>query len=108
MLLEFVNLKDWKTKRIILKELKEQGYTINERTWRTFVEKHNERYYQGLVREYIVHSSRGYKLTKDTREINAALEDYKKRALNMLKKVSEGQKGLRDQMNTKLDDRLPF
>ena len=103
MLLEFVDLKEWKTKKTILKELKEQGYKMDERAWGTFVERHNKRYYQGLEQEYIVHSAKGYKLTKDTREINAALEDYKKRALNMLKKVSEGQKGLRDQMNAKFD-----
>lgn len=104
MLLEFVYLKEWKTKKTILKELKEQGYTMDERTWRTFVEKHNKRYYQGLEQEYIVHSAKGYKLTKDTREINAALEDYKKRALNMLKKVSEGKKGMQNRMNSSFDE----
>ena len=103
MYLQLVNLKEWKTKKTILKELKDHDIKIDERAWRIFVEKHNKRFYEGLEDEYIVHSSRGYKLTKDTREINAALEDYKKRALNMLKKVSEGQKGLRDQMNAKFD-----
>lgn len=104
MLLNMVNLTDWKTKKQILNELREHGIKLPEREWRTYVEKHNKMYAAGITDKYIVHSLKGYKLTQDTSEIHAALNDYEKRALNMLQKVSEGRKAVAEHMNIRLDE----
>lgn len=103
MLLNALNLTTWKTKTQILKELRENGVKFNERQWRLYVERHNKMYSGGFVEDYIVHGSKGYKLTNDREEIKAALCDYEKRALNMLKKVSEGKKAIAEHMNGRLD-----
>ena len=104
MLLEKVNLTEWKKKKQILKELKQNDINLSEREWRKFVERNNRNYAAGITDKYIVHGCRGYKLTKDTKEIQEALKDYEKRALNMLKKVSDGRKAVAEHMNIKLEE----
>jgi hypothetical protein len=99
-----VNLTDWKTKKQILNELREHGIKLPEREWRTYVEKYNKMYAACITDKYIVHSPKGYKLTQDTQEIHAALDDYEKRALNMLQKVSEGRKAVAEHMNMTFEE----
>lgn len=94
MLIEYVNLNEWTTKQDILDCLKKQGYEVTERKWRKYVERYNKDYCNGINDSYIVHSNHGYKLTKDSREIEQSLNDLRKRALNMLWKVSTAKKAL--------------
>lgn len=98
-----MDLTTWKTKKEIIQKLKEQGYKVNERTWRLWVERHNILYCQGVHDTYIVHSLKGYKLTKDGKEISASIDDLKKRGLNMLWKASQASRAIGEHMNLKLE-----
>ena len=42
---ELINLKEWKTKKQINKELQVYGVQINERTFRNQIESHNQQYF---------------------------------------------------------------
>ena len=86
--------KDWSTKKEILARAKQDGITLHERTWRFFVEDYNKKYWSHEVDTFIVHSSKGYKLTSDKDEIVASIKDSKKRALNLLWKHSQTMKAL--------------
>lgn len=103
MITELIDLSDWKTKKQILQELKEHEIDMDERAWRKFVEQFNKRYCNDLSDEYIVHGTNGYKLTKDRKEIAASCQDLRKRALNMLKKVSRTNKSMAEKQQLKLD-----
>ncbi len=101
--IQVVDLHDWKTKKQILSEIREKGILIDERKWRFYVEEHNKMYCDDLVDSYIVHSLKGYKLTKDRKEIIASIEDLKKRGLNMLWKHSQATKALGFKQNLKME-----
>lgn len=104
-MLDLIDLTDWKTKATILKELSAIGITIDERKIRQLVEDNNQLFCNEEVDYYIVHSSKGYKRTNSKEEITASINDYRKRALNMLGKYSNAKKALRERDNHKLDIR---
>lgn len=103
MYTNLVDLSEWKTKKTILKELKDRGLNVDERTWRTSVEEHNKLYANDLEETYIVHGKNGYKKTKDTREISKSADDLRKRAINMLWKESQAYKAIGLHLNLKFD-----
>lgn len=105
MIFQMINLFEWKKKKDILKELKEQGVYIHEREWRHIVEKHNKLYCEHKMDYYICHSNRGYKLTNNEEEIRESVKDYRKRAINQLIKASETLKALNENANFKLEIR---
>lgn len=106
MYTELINLKEWKTKKQILNELRTHEIYMDERAWRVYVENHNKRYFNGLCDDYIVHGKKGYKLTQDRKEIVKSADDLTKRALNMLWKASQTYKSMGEHMNIKLDEFL--
>lgn len=103
-MLQVINLNTWRKKSEILRILHQNGYIkVTERSWRVFVEKYNKYYMDNVNNKYIVHSSKGYKLTSDKKEILASIQDLRNRSLNMLSKYSKTQKALGLQDNLKLD-----
>lgn len=102
-ILETINLSEWKTKKQIINELKTNGIYVEERTWRSLVESYNYRYMDGVNDKYIIHGSKGYKLTNDKKEIMHSIQDLRNRSLNMLSKYSRTYKALGLQDNLKID-----
>lgn len=102
-MIEFIDLTDWKKKKTIIKELQVMGIEFDERKIRKDIEKHNILYCQGINEDYIIHSPKGYKRTKDREEIMISLNDYKKRALNMLWKCSQTKRALNEHDNLKME-----
>lgn len=94
-MIDLIELNEWKTKKEILTQLKNVGVNLNEREWRRYVERYNKQFCLGVNEDYIAHSSKGYKLTKDKEEIKQSVRDYRARALNMLKKTSDVSKVLK-------------
>lgn len=92
---------NWKTKSAILKQLKrDYDYELDERSFRKMVENFNKEYRAHLTDGwYIVHSNRGYKITKDHDEIIQSDKDLTKRALNMLYKVGRTKKARGEDAN---------
>lgn len=83
----------WTTKDQILERIKENGLVVEERYFRKMVEKFNDLYQEHKTNGYnIIHSSKGYKLTKDYNEMRKSDEDLYKRAMNMLKRVARNKK----------------
>lgn len=95
--------KDWSTKKEIIARAYDDGIKLHERVWRKFVEDYNKKYWRHEVDTFIVHSSKGYKLTSDKDEIVASIKDSKKRALNLLWKHSQTMKALGRVDNVKMD-----
>lgn len=102
-MLEGIDLRDWKKKKQIIKELEAKGEITDERVIRLHIEKHNILYCQGVNEDYIIHSNKGYKKTKDREEILASLNDYRKRALNMLWKCSQTKKAMNEKDNLRFE-----
>ena len=96
---DLIDLTDWKTKKQIEEELREQGVAISERFFRLQVERHNEMYFAHIKDDYVAHSPRGYKLTKDRDEIAKSIEDTKKRGLDQLVKYHKCLKALGENSN---------
>jgi len=103
MIWEFINLSDWKTKKVILKELEDQGLKLNERQFRKMIKANNRLFYEHDTEMFIVHGNRGYKATKDYEEILKSLADNKKRALNMLYEEKRVKKALEENNNLTLN-----
>lgn len=103
MLIDFVDLSDWKNKKEILLELSLNYGEVDERMWRKYVERYNKRFWNHEVDKFIVHSAKGYKLTDDKNEICNSLGDIKKRSLNMLWKYSRTMKALGEKDNIMLE-----
>lgn len=99
---DFIDLSNWKTKKEINKELEQYGIQINERAFRKSLEKHNELYFAHKKDFYIAHSSKGYKITKDTEEIRNSLKDNFKRGIDQLQKYHKGIKALGENANFRL------
>lgn len=99
MILEYVDLSDWKKKPQILKELKNNGLTISERSFRKRVELHNMLYEEHLVDKFIAHSSKGYIATNDKNLIIDSLRNNEKRAITMLKAASKTLRALGENAN---------
>lgn len=93
-MLDLVDLSEWKTKATILRELADLDVIVDEREFRRVVELHNRRFLEGETDVFIAHSVKGYKLTSNAKEIYDSIDDYKKRALNQLWKVSKYSKAL--------------
>lgn len=93
-MLDLVDLSEWKTKAAILKELADLDVIVDERAFRKYVEYHNRLFLEGQRVDFIAHSNKGYKLTTNAKEIYDSIDDYKKRALNQLWKVSKYSKAL--------------
>lgn len=98
-MIDLINLSDWKTRKNILIELG----NVSDREWRLYVEKHNIAYCKHEVDTYIVHSSKGYKLTTDKQEIIDSIKDNKKRSLNMLWKYSQTMRALGEKDNIRFE-----
>lgn len=99
MILDFIDLSNWKKKPQILKELKENGYPIKDRDFRKRVELHNKLYEEHIVNTFIAHSCKGYIATTDKNIIIASLRDNEKRAITMLKATSKTLKALGENAN---------
>ena len=102
-MLNLINLREWKTKKVILQELENQGFTVDERHLRKMIEKHNLRFFEHHEDEYIAHGSKGYMKTKDNGIIERSVEDGKKRALNLLWKYSRVKRALGEKDNLRLE-----
>ena len=94
---------DWSTKKEIIARALNDGINLHERVWRKFVEDYNKLYWRHEVDTFIVHSSKGYKLTSDKEEIKASIQDGKKRALNLLWKYSQTRKAMGEADNIMFD-----
>ena len=103
MIFELINLFEWRKKKDILQELKQNGVHIDERQFRKIVEKHNKLYCEHKTEYYICHSNKGYKLTKNENEIRESARDYRKRAINQLVKSSKTLKALNENANFRLE-----
>ena len=99
MILDFIDLSDWKKKKQILAELKEKDLTMDERTFRQRVELHNKLYEEHVVNTFIAHSCKGYIATTNRDLIIASLRDNEKRAITMLKATSKTLKALGENAN---------
>lgn len=103
MIFELLDLKEWKKKKDILKELKNNGVRMSERAWRKAVELHNKKYFSHETYEYLAHSVKGYKLTDNKDEIIASVRDYRIRAFNQLIKASKTLKAMGENDNIRLE-----
>ena len=102
-MLNLINLREWKTKKIILQELENQGFRVDERNLRIQIEKHNQRFFEHHEEEFIAHGRKGYIKTKDSRIIKRSVEDGKKRALNLLWKYSRTKRALGEKDNLRFE-----
>lgn len=76
--------QDWLKKKKIIQEFANIGIKLDERSLRSTITEFNKNY--GNESDfYIAHSSRGYKLTNDKKDIYKSVQDQRKRALKMLK-----------------------
>lgn len=100
-----IDLSDWKKQKEILLELhREWGINISSREWRTQIEKWNKRFVNGEVDYYITHSnSKGFKATDDYQEAKIAVNDYLKRAYNMINKARNCDKAFGHLNNYQID-----
>ena len=105
MIIECVDLSNWKKQKEILYELhREWGINITSRTWRIQVNKWNKKFTNGEVDYYIAHSnSKGFKATKDYKEAKIAVNDYLKRAYNMIKKAKDCERAFQQRKNYQID-----
>ena len=102
-MLRLVNLTEWKTKKVILNELKEQDIKVDERMFRKMVENHNKRFFSHSEECFIAHGRKGYLMTKDPDIILKSIEDGKKRALNLLWKYSRTKRALGEKDNLRFE-----
>ena len=100
---DLIDLTEWKTKKQINEELGQFGVQINERVFRLQVERHNEMYFAHIKDNYVAHSSKGYKLTKNREEIIKSIEDNRKRGLDQLVKYHKCLKALGENTNFKFE-----
>ena len=102
MLYELCDMGEWKTKDVLLKELKSNGIEMNERTFRHAVKANNALYYEDKASKFIAHSSKGYIATIDENILMRCSNDFRKRAIDQLIEVSRIRKKLRMKGNLKL------
>lgn len=108
---DFIDLTEWKTKKQINEELKKYGISLNERSFRLQVEKHNELYFAHEKPYFVAHSAKGYKITTNADEIRESLRDSLKRGLDQLSKYHKGIKAIGENANFNLsvkDNELVF
>lgn len=92
MLYELCDMGEWKTKDVLLKELKENGIEMNERTFRHAVK----------ASKFIAHSSKGYIATTNEEILIRCAKDFRKRAIDQLVETSRIYKKLKLKGNLKL------
>ena len=102
MIHELIDLSEWKRKNQCLKELALNGIYIDERRFRALIKKQNQLFFNHEIDIFIAHSSKGYKATKDEKEILNSIADNRKRALNMLYEESKIKKALGENYNLHL------
>ena len=105
MMIDLINLTQWKKQAEILTELhREYGINLTSREWRSEVEKNNKRFATGEAQFYITHpNSKGVKATRDYQEAKIGRNDYVKRAINMLRKARECDKAFKVINNLQMD-----
>lgn len=96
-------LTKWTKKKELLKILKDEGVTMDERTFRKMIEFHNKRYFEHQTDKYLAHSAKGYKLTDNKNEIIASAKDYRTRAFNQLVKASKTLRAMGENDNMRLE-----
>jgi hypothetical protein len=104
-MIEILNLTDWKKMSYIKEKYREYGKQISQdgREFRRLVEEYNKGYFNHEHEDFIAHDNvKGYKLTADSKEIDKALLDYKKRGINQLIKYCRGMKARGENINVSL------
>lgn len=96
-------LTRWTKKKDLLKILKDEGVTMDERTFRKMIELHNKRYFEHQTDKFLAHSVKGYKLTNDKTEIINSAKDYRKRAMDLLVKYSKTLKAMGENDNIRFE-----
>lgn len=99
---KLTDLSNWKTKREIISELISNGVLLDERSWRNLVKESNKNFYEHEIDYFVAHSSKGYKITRDTEEILRSVKDNDKRALNMLCDNAKIKKAIGENCNLRL------
>lgn len=104
-MVDLIDLSKWKKQKDIILELhREYGINISSREWRIQVEKWNRRFANGEVDFYIAHSNtKGFKATTNYQEALISINDYKKRAFNMLAKARDCDKAFGNLHNFQID-----
>ena len=102
MILDSIN-NEWKTKKKLLQEMKNDDIILDERVFRKLVEKQNELYANHLSDKFVLHSSKGYKLASCPEEIMESIKDNHKRAMNLLQKASHIKRALIENGNVNFD-----
>ncbi len=98
MVINKVNLNEWKTLKEIQLELQIMGIKKSSREIRREFEAHNDDFRSGLVDTYICHSCRypsGYKMSRNHDEIMNSIEDNRKRGVEQLRDYSDTVRALK-------------
>lgn len=103
MLYELIDMTNWKTKDVLIKELSQVGLKVDERKFRAKVKGNNERFFNHQTDIFIAHSNKGYKATKDAKEILDSVKDNHKRSVNMLYEEAIIKKALGENYNFHLE-----
>lgn len=103
MIYDLIDLSDWKKKPQILKELKDAGISMTERSFRKNVETNNKMFEEHITKMFIAHSSNGYIATQDRDTIINSLKDNNKRAMTMLINNNKILKALGENINFNLE-----
>lgn len=103
MIYDLIDLSDWKKKPQILKELKDAGVPMNERSFRKNVETNNKLFEEHIATMFIAHSNNGYIATNDRDIIINSLKDNNKRAMTMLISNNKTLKALGENINLNLE-----
>ena len=96
----------WRTKAECLEWYRKKYHTdLNERMFRIWVEKYNEKYSGGDTAMFVAHSNRGYMLTCDINVIRKSLKDDYKRAMKLLKRNYSCTKALAEKDQLQLEEK---
>jgi hypothetical protein len=102
MLYELCDMGEWKTKEVLLKELKDNGIEMSERVFRKSIKNNNALYYEDKASKFIAHSNKGYIATTDENILIRCAKDFRKRAIDQLVETSRIYKKLKMKGNLKL------
>lgn len=107
MLIELIDLKNWKKQKEIILELhREYGINISRdgREWRDAVQKWNKKWKYGEVPFYVTHSNRlGFKATTDYKEAKIGRNDYLSRLKANRENILACDEGFEKMYNCKID-----
>lgn len=107
MLIELIDLKNWKKQKEIILELhREYGINISRdgREWRDAVQKWNKKWKHGEVPFYVTHSnSLGFKATTDYKEAKIGRDDYLSRLKANRENILACDEGFEKMYNYKID-----